>query len=343
MDRREKLLAGLDLARQSGLEIGPLDHPLVRKAEGDIRYVDYADAGFLRDKYKDDANVAVADIPEVDAIWGGNTIAEALGTEALGDKALGATQAFDYAVASHVVEHVPDLIAWLAELHAVLKPGATLRLAVPDRRFTFDFMRRESHVADAITANVLRARAPLPSQLIDSCLNHHLVDRREMWAGGAARAPRYREAHRFEHAVACARATIATGRYIDVHCWVFTPLSFLGLMEQLAALGLLRFECARCFDTERDEDEFIVILQTSADQERCVESWRQAADAVHAEHAADLQALAGTLQAAVQAFAEGARQQSAEIAGLEERFGALERRAAPVAWLARRMLARLRR
>ncbi len=338
VDRREKLLSGLDLARQSGLEIGPLDHPLVRKSEGCVRYVDYADAGFLREKYKDDANVVGANIPEVDAIWGGNTIAEALGADPLG-----ATGAYDYAVASHVVEHVPDLIAWLAELHAVLKPGATLRLAVPDRRFTFDFMRRESHVADAITANVLGARAPLPGQLIDSCLNHHLVDRRDMWAGGAARAPRYPPADRLTHAVTCARATIATGQYIDVHCWVFTPLSFLGLMEQLAALGLLHFECERCFETERDEDEFIVILRTGVDPQRCAESWRRAADALEAEPAADLQALTGALRDAVQAIDENARRQSAEIARLEERFGALERRAAPLVWLARRLLARLRR
>ena len=57
MDRREKLLAGLDLARDKGIEIGPLDHPLVLKSEGDISYVDYADAGFLRDKYREDPNV----------------------------------------------------------------------------------------------------------------------------------------------------------------------------------------------------------------------------------------------------------------------------------------------
>jgi hypothetical protein len=270
VDRREKLLAGLDLARDKGIEIGPLDYPLILKSQGDISYVDYADAGFLRHKYRDDPNVITANIPETDAVWGAQALAEALG----------ARHAYDYAVASHVVEHVPDLITWLDELHAVLKPGATLRLAIPDRRYTFDFMRHDSAVSEAVTAHVLKLRAPSPGQLIDSALNHHVVDCRELWAGAAARQPRYSRAARLQHAVGCARQIIEQGVYIDVHCWVFTPVSFCELMEQLAALGYLRFACERLFDTERDTDEFVVTLRASASPEQCVESWRSQAEAL---------------------------------------------------------------
>ena len=329
MHRREKLLAGLDLARQKGIEVGPLDHPLILKSEGDIRYVDYADAAFLREKYRDDPNVAVANIPETDAIWGGNTIAEALG----------ARHDFDYAVASHVVEHVPDLIAWLEELHTVLKPGATLRLAVPDRRYTFDFMRHDSTVSEAITAHVLGLRAPSPGQVIDSALNHHVVGMRELWAGAGSRQPRYSRRERLAHAVGCARLIVETGVYIDVHCWVFTPASFAELMEQLVALGYLRFACDRMFDTERDQNEFIAILRASEDVEACLDSWRTQAEALRAP---DPAALASTLQQAIAAFQEGARRQEEATAQLEERFTALERRAAPVAWLARKALGRVR-
>lgn len=328
MTRREKLLHGLDLARQTGLEVGALDQPLVRKTEGDIRYVDYADAAFLRHKYRDDPGVKPANIVDVDAIWGEQSMTQAVGG-----------QAFDYALASHVVEHVPDLLAWLDELHAVLRPGATLRLAVPDKRYTFDFLRQTSDVADVITANVMRARAPLPSQLIDSCLNHHVIDRRALWRGDTGDVPRYRPRDRLRHATACARHTLASGEYIDVHCWVFTPLSFLDAMEHLAALGLLRFECERCFDTERDEDEFIVILRASTDERACVETWRRAADALRATVAA---AESGAMVAAVRSLQDSAQRQSAELARLLDGFVALERRAAPLVWVVRRLLARLR-
>ncbi|GAC1342137.1 MAG: hypothetical protein NVSMB18_15650 [Acetobacteraceae bacterium] len=332
MDRREKLLSGLDLAGSKGLEIGPLDHPLVLKSDGDIRYVDYADAAFLRHKYRDDSNVVAANIPETDAIWGENTIGQALG----------GAGPFDYAIASHVVEHVPDLIAWLAELHAVLKPGATLRLAVPDRRFTFDFMRRDSAVSEAIAAHVMGARAPTPGQLIDSCLNHHRVTPRDMWDGGAARQPRYSRVERLEHAVTCARAVMASGVYIDVHCWVFTPLSFAELMEQLAALGYLGYECGRLFPTERDEDEFVVILHASADRDRCRESWRAAAESLLVERPPDPAGLAAAIERTTEAIHAATRRHDDAVARLERRFAELERRTAPLVWLARRAWARVR-
>ena len=48
MDRREKVLHGLDLKRSVGLEIGPLANPMVRKSDGTVLYVDYVDAPALR-------------------------------------------------------------------------------------------------------------------------------------------------------------------------------------------------------------------------------------------------------------------------------------------------------
>lgn len=47
---------------------------------------------------------------------------------------------FDGAVAHHVLQMVawPDLVPWLGEVHRVLKPGAVLRLTVPDMLAAFD-------------------------------------------------------------------------------------------------------------------------------------------------------------------------------------------------------------
>ena len=140
----------------------------------------------------------------------------------------------------------------------------------------------------------------------------------------------------------CARQIIETGVYIDVHCWVFTPASFAGLMEQLVALGYLRFACELLFETERDEDEFFVVLRASDDVVACLESWRERADALREPPPANLAGLAEALQRAIAAFEAGARRQQDAIAALEQRFVALERRAAPLAWVARRALARVR-
>jgi SAM-dependent methyltransferase len=38
---------------------------------------------------------------------------------------------FDLIVSNHVVEHVPDVMAFISELHRITKPGGTIRLLTP--------------------------------------------------------------------------------------------------------------------------------------------------------------------------------------------------------------------
>ena len=47
--RRDKILAGLDLPSLEGVEIGALTAPLVTRAEGSIFYVDHADTKTLQE------------------------------------------------------------------------------------------------------------------------------------------------------------------------------------------------------------------------------------------------------------------------------------------------------
>jgi len=272
MDRRDILLAGLDLRSLTGAEIGPLTTPLVSKAEGEVIYVDHADTETLREKYRGDPAVDVEAIVQVDAVWGDQTMAEALGP---GRKV-------DYIVASHVVEHSPDLVSWLAELASVLRPGGSIRLAVPDRRFCFDYLREDSRLTDVLVAYFNRARRPQVREVIDSEIYHRHVDLAGAWAGTvetvASLGPGELErAFRFAD-----RAR--QGEYVDVHCWAFTPCSFAAVMEQLGRLGLISVACEWLRPTRFHTHEFFVAM-TPADQGRVVASWREAgAAAAEAEH-----------------------------------------------------------
>ena len=78
-ERNAILRGGLDLAALSGLEIAPLAWPTVRRADGRICYIDHFDTPTLRSRYKDDPAVPGADIVEVDALWGEQTLAQCLG------------------------------------------------------------------------------------------------------------------------------------------------------------------------------------------------------------------------------------------------------------------------
>ena len=262
MDRREKLLNGLDLLQLVGAEIGPLTHPIVSKDDGPVIYIDHADTEALKQKYYNDPAVDTDAIVDVDVLWGDNTIGEELGPG----------NSVDYVIASHVVEHVPDLVGWLKEISSVLGQGGSLRLAVPDRRFCFDYRRDDTRLSDILAAYFSGARSPQAREIIDFAIYHSRLDLGAAWDGSLATASPPGP-DQLEHAFAAARRSVG-GEYVDVHCWTFTLASFASIMQQLVHLGLTELACVRAFDTEVYEHEFFVIM-TPASQAEAAQSWER--------------------------------------------------------------------
>ncbi len=261
MNRKENLLFGLDIQHACGIEIGALASPVVSKQEGTILYVDYADTNVLRDRYKSDPNVDISKIVTVDAVWGEKSLGESINGESV-----------DYVIASHVIEHVPDFVTWLNELHSVLDKHGQVRLAIPDKRYSFDYLRQESRLSDILSAYVVRARVPQPREILDFCLNKVSIDTAAAWRNEIDIAKLTRE-FTYEGAMWLAHDVINHGTYHDVHCWVFTPHSFATLCHKLARFNLLKLACHRFVDTARNELEFFVALKDTADQREVVESW----------------------------------------------------------------------
>ncbi|CAE6818477.1 hypothetical protein R69658_05736 [Paraburkholderia aspalathi] len=264
--RGEKLLPGLDLRNSVGVEIGALCRPIVHKEDGEVLYVDHADTATLKKKYKGDSHVDVDKILNVDAVWGDNTLQDAV-----------RGQYVDYVIASHVIEHVPDLITWLQELASILKPTGEVRLIVPDKRFLFDCLRRETSLADVLLSYIRKARVPQPHSLLDFAIGAAKATRLEIWRDALPdRIERY---YTWEGAVGLARDVIENGNYHDIHCWVFTPHSFANLFSEMANTGLIDFACERFEDTEEDDFEFFVTIRRSSDREYIRQSWEHMARA----------------------------------------------------------------
>jgi hypothetical protein len=89
----------------------------------------------------------------------------------------------DYILACPVIDHVPDLIAWLHDLHAALKPGGRLGLAVPDRRFIFDIRRNESQLSEMVEAHPLRYRKISIRQVFGVSALSTDADATQAWRG----------------------------------------------------------------------------------------------------------------------------------------------------------------
>jgi len=265
MRRNATLLQNLDLSVHTGIEIGALANPIVPPSDR-VFYVDHLDTPGLVHKYRKDPSIDVSKIVQVGGVWGEQSLAQAAAGVA----------PVDYIVASHVIEHVPNLVGWLAELASVLKDAGEVRLAVPDRRHTFDFARRETQLPEVLEAHITGARRPSAGRVLDFAVNFREVDCLRSW-----REPpdpeRLKHAYDVPKALQLAREVIDNGAYHDVHCWVFTPASFAQLMEQMARLGLSQFRCSFLEDTQPDTLEFLVGLQRCPDPEVAADSWAKPA------------------------------------------------------------------
>ncbi len=254
---RERALDCIDERSQRGLEIGPLASPIASRANGTVLYVDHADAATLRQKYADDAHMRARldEIVEVDHVLPqGQSLAKALAPEG----------PFDYIIASHVIEHIPDIVTWLDDIHSLLVTGGVLSLVVPDKRFTFDVNRRTTDVSAILDAYHRRLVRPSFGHIYDfSSRTIHGVDARKIWSGETA----YRDVTRTDcadpdlMAFEFANRVLATDEFVDIHCHVFTPVSFLAILDRLGHLGLLKFELASFHPTTRDDLEFFASLR----------------------------------------------------------------------------------
>ena len=303
MNRNEKLLVGIDLSRAKGLEIGALDKPVIPPDSPGVFYVDHMDTDGLGTKYADDPSVNLHKLVQVSGVWGEKTLAEITAGAA----------PFDFMVASHVIEHVPDLVTWLKELGSVLTDRGEVRLAIPDRRYTFDHLRAETELADVLNAWICAARVPQTRCILDFALHFAPVDCAASWSPTFDSGTLQR---RFESetAIALGRSALADGAYHDVHSWVFTPASFAKLMADLGRAGCLDFKCGTFFDTEPMTFEFFVALQKCDDRQEIVASWIAMQTAVETDAARRQERIASAAEALQRETADlRARLHTAEV------------------------------
>jgi SAM-dependent methyltransferase len=263
----EPWLAVIDPDTMRGLEIGPLDKPRLTKDRFRVQYVDHAPLEELRVKYADDAAMAdhLDEIVDVDFVWTGDSSLN----EVVGDE-----PPFDFVFASHVVEHAPDMIGWLGQIGAVLRDGGLLCLAIPDKRLCFDVNRPLTEIGDLVDAHLQSLRSPSYRQIWDFHSKIVDVDAAALWAGTADYSGTWRTDLDPDHWAyeLCLRHQ-RTGDYIDGHCQVFTPASFLAVYAKLVKLDLIDFQIATFHPSVRGTIEFRVVFEKvspllSADERR---------------------------------------------------------------------------
>jgi predicted SAM-dependent methyltransferase len=210
------------------IEIGPSYNPIAPKAGGwNTKTLDHTTREKLIAHYRGHAGVDVNRIEEVDFIWTGGLLADAVPK--------GLHGAFDAFVASHVIEHTPDLIAFLNSAAVLLKVDGVVALAIPDKRYCFDYFQPLT-----TTGQLLAAHAEQRSRHTRRiAFDHRAYAVKNGGVGAWGQQPT--KELRFFHTIGEARNLFDSIQkqedYVDLHAWHFTPASFELLLLELARLG----------------------------------------------------------------------------------------------------------
>ena len=174
--RRAFLLETVKVDQLKGLEIGPLTAPLVTKEElkdqGEIFYLDHLSTDELKEKYADDTSVDVEKIIPVDFVCRDGNIVEAT-----------SSNTFDYIIASHVIEHAPNLLQFLTDIESILKPGGLCILIIPDKRFTFDLNRPVTTFGCVLEKFIGKQKIPNISAVYDHFATAVHANGHNIWYG----------------------------------------------------------------------------------------------------------------------------------------------------------------
>jgi SAM-dependent methyltransferase len=221
-----------------GLEIGPSHNPIAPKKDGfNVQILDHATAQDLRSKYIGH-NVLIGNIEEVDFVWNGEDYIDLIGE----------SHCFDWIIASHVIEHVPDLVRYLQQCEKLLKEDGIFSLVIPDRRYCFDYFMPSTTTGLFLDAYLQQRKKPSQGQIFDHFSNASKRNNNIAWGlddkGGADELM-----HDISQALSYWDNALDTENYIDVHCWRFTPASFGLLISDLNNLGLISLEIKAEFAT----------------------------------------------------------------------------------------------
>ena len=237
MNRKEKVLRYIT-QNGHGIEIGPSHNPIAPKKKGyKVHIIDHMSREQLISKYKDH-DVNLENIEEVDFIWQGENYSDLTGKGKF----------YDWIIASHVIEHTPDLIGFLKDCDTILRDDGVISLVVPDKRYCFDHYRPVSGLSKIIDSHLQKNSIHTQGTVAEYYLN--VVSKAGSIAWDSNTTGNYNCVHSLENALQGMKSVLNEKAYLDVHAWCFVPHSFRLIIHDLFHLGFVPFQEVGFFSTE---------------------------------------------------------------------------------------------
>ncbi|MDH5527968.1 MAG: class I SAM-dependent methyltransferase [Nitrospirota bacterium] len=244
--RQKKLLSWINPQELTGLEIGPFDRPIVDRKMGQVKYLDFFSESEIREKYAHTPERVMENIVSLDYVIKSGKFRDVI------------NERFDYIVASHVIEHVPNMLGWLRSLEEILNPSGRVFLVVPDRRFTFDIDRPATSLGEIIENDYLNRERPSPRSAFDQYYYHRQVRAHDAWVNPDM-AKQVVKTHTMEQNLSFFERSKT--EYIDCHCNVFSGDEFVEIVDQTRALNLHGLSIEQVGYTEKYTLEFYSLLR----------------------------------------------------------------------------------
>jgi len=229
------------------LEIGPLDKPLFHKDEFNVKYIDYFSVDQLKNHIRQNKNRNLDNIVELDYVLQGKKITETVEEE------------FDVVVASHVIEHVPNLFGWFRDIESILTENGELFLVIPDKRYTFDIDRPPTSLGQLIENDLMDVDKPSLQSVFDQRYYHKNVSSHKLWQDYENH--RADTAHTFTIEQSLALMNKAKSEYVDCHCNLLASNTFEGIISASNSMGMHKYSIKKIIHVERPYLDFIVQLE----------------------------------------------------------------------------------
>lgn len=216
-----------------GLEIGACHLPTVPSDFGICRFADFRTADEMASLWHIDRH----NVCDVDYVIS----RDRKFSEQIHDR-------FDYVIACHVIEHVPNPIGYINDLAQILNPGGLILLSVPDMRMTPDRTRPIITIDHLLMDFYNDCKYPSLEHILE--FHRHSLN---------TESPMISTIDAYRYAVEYLESGMA-----DVHCHAWTDDVFRKQFDELCHNGIIEDLHITDFEETKNEfNEFSVIFSKS--------------------------------------------------------------------------------
>jgi hypothetical protein len=205
---------------------------MLSKSTVNVLYTDYIENEEIQIKAMQNPGMRDETVPEIDFIW--------LPGKPLKSCAPSGIQ-FDFALACHVMEHVPNPLGWINDILETMAVDAPLRLTIPDKRKTTDYFRDETTFSQLVSYWLERPAVPSAFQICDflsGSLDGNVAQGYDSHGTPLSKARTYTD----KEAIDTAEFVYNERQYIDAHCTVWTVDGFTDVFSRIVTQGILNVE-----------------------------------------------------------------------------------------------------